>query len=385
MEAKLKSFNILNVFKISTSETAISAFLSWIMNPNEDHGCGDYFLKYFLIECAKISGDFSVINIDGLNLNNAMVKTEENFYGKKADITIRIDPDKFLCLIENKVKSSESEGQTEKYVEYSKKKYDNYNFMYIYLTPSGITAESIEFISISYQEIRSILLQTIKAKETILNEEIIILLKQFIKNLEVNILDEGEIPDLCREIYERHKEAIEKIISYRPEFIKIIENEILNLLNNEWKAHSTKNACSIFKKDWLNKFEEFFTPRRPFFYYLILSYDKEGLCIDISLYINEDKNKGGKIGLRNKFIEILDVEIKNNPPIYYQYLEKNKAVKFRKVALENGYESSEDLRNVATEMKKIIDDTLIPIENAIKNFLEKYHDELNELKEQLKR
>jgi len=121
------------------------------------------------------------------------VKTEENFLGRKADITIRID-DKFLCLIENKIWSSEGKGQTEAYVKLSKKKYSNYNFMYVFLTPSGKEAESSEFIPMGFQEIKGLLNQTIEAKKNMLNEDIIFLLKQFIQNLEVNILDEGKIP-----------------------------------------------------------------------------------------------------------------------------------------------------------------------------------------------
>ena len=117
LEQNLKTFNLMRVFKISTSETAISAFLRWVFSPNEDHGIGDYFLRYFLMKCAQYSAEFNVFEIDGLSLDEAIIKTEENFSGKKADITIRIDKDRFLCLIENKIKSTEGSGQTEDWVE----------------------------------------------------------------------------------------------------------------------------------------------------------------------------------------------------------------------------------------------------------------------------
>ena len=383
MEDKLKVFNIMDVFKVSTSETTISAFLAWILNPKEDHGCGDYFLKYFLIECAKGSSEFSVIQIDSLDLKDAIVKTEENFVGRKADITIRIDNNKFFCLVENKIFASESEGQTEIYVKYSKKKYSGYNILYIFLTPSGKSAVSDEFVSISYQEIKSLLLQTITAKENVLNEEIIFLINQFIQNLEVNILDEGEIPDLCKEIYERHKEAIDKIISYKPDHIKIIEKELLKLLDKSWTSHSTKNNCYIFKEEWHKDFFEFFTQQVPFFFYLIYTYTKESLCIDVDLYLDERKEKGGLFDLRDKFTEILDGEIKANRPETYIYLRKNKAVKFKKMTIENGYDSEDELINVALEMKNLIDETITPLENTIKIFKEKFDNEIIEWKEKL--
>ena len=91
LETSLNLLNLMDIFKISTSETSISAFLAWLLQPQENHGLGTYFLKYFLMECAKRSEDFTVIDIDRLNLINALVKTEENFRGKKVDITIKIE------------------------------------------------------------------------------------------------------------------------------------------------------------------------------------------------------------------------------------------------------------------------------------------------------
>ena len=177
LEANLKNFNIMDVFSIGTSETSISSFLSWLLNPSENHGMGYYFLKYFLIECAKISNVFNVIYVDNLKLSSAILRTEENFSGKKADITIRIDEDKFICFIENKIRSMEGQEQTKNYVVLSKRKYPNYKFMYIFLTPSGIEAEALEFMSLSYQTVKKLLNQTIKANLDNANEEIIFLVK----------------------------------------------------------------------------------------------------------------------------------------------------------------------------------------------------------------
>ena len=82
LEQNLKTFNFMRIFKISKSETATSAFLRWLLDPNEDHGIGDYFLRYFLMECANSTNEFNLIEIDGLQLEKAIVRTEENFWGK---------------------------------------------------------------------------------------------------------------------------------------------------------------------------------------------------------------------------------------------------------------------------------------------------------------
>jgi len=359
----------MNVFNISTSEIAISKFLAWILNPRENHGCDDYFLKYFLIECVKNSENFSIVEIDSFPTNNAIVKTEENFSGKKADITIRID-DKgngFLCFIENKVKSSESVGQTQSYVELAKKKYKKHNILYVFLTPSGDPADSNDFISISYQEIKNLLEQTIEAKKEVLNEEIVFLIGQFIQNLEVNILDEGKIRELCEKIYERHKQAIDKIISYKPDYIKIIETELFKKLDREeWDTHPTKGYLYVFKKDWLTEFQEFSAKSTPFFTYLVSSWSKDDLLnIAVIFYIEKDRGKGLEIGIRKKFSDILDTEIQKNTPKDFEYSTKNIAVKFKEVVLDTGYENDEELKEIAAKLKKLIDETITQIENTV--------------------
>lgn len=160
---------------------------------------------------------------------------------------------------------------------------------------------------------------------------------------------------------------VEKIISYKPEFIKIINDELLSLLDDEWATHPTKGVCYVFKKQWFEDFKEFFTPQVPFFYYFIWSYIKGGeLYINVGFYIDEHKDTGKLLNLRNKFIEILDLEIKKNEPKSH-YNKKNMALKFKKEAIEGGYDNYKDLKNVAIEMKNLIDDTLLSIENSIES------------------
>lgn len=366
LEQNLKTFNLMRIFKISTLETATSAFLRWLLDPNEDHGIGDYFLRYFLMECANSTNEFNLIEIDGLQLEKAIVRTEENFWGKKVDITIRVDNNDFLCLIENKIKSNEGIAQTKSYVRLSEKKYQNYKIMYIYLTPSGDQAEASDFfLSLSYHQIKKLLNQTIKAKKHLLNEEILFILEQFLLNMEVNILDEGKIREWCEEIYERHKDAIETIIKFKPEFMNIIGSELQLLLGDEWDIHPTKGTCYIYKKKWLTVFNEFFT-NVPFFNYYIRSGSTKEGKIFIDVYFNVEKPK--IIEIRTIFSEVLDKVIEDHPPKNFRYNKNTIAYKITKRALDNGYETKDDLKVVAKFIKNFIDDTLLPIEMCIETF-----------------
>lgn len=367
LEANLNVFNIMNVLKVETSETVFSSFLAWLLNPRENHGLGTYFLKYFLMRCAKISNVFSVIYIDKLNLSNAIVRTEENFLGKRADITIRIDDEDLMIIIENKVKSTESEGQTKNYVEYSKIKYPKYRFMYVFLTPFGEDADSKEFISLDYGSVKELLVQTIKAKKDNLNKEILNLILQFLYNLEENILNEGKIAELCKTIYERHKEAIETIIANKPRHIEIIEKEIIKLLKDypeEWKTHPTKTDCYVFKKQWLEDFKDFSVGNKvPFFFYNVHSWNIESIYIAVQLYI--DRTKEGKYDVREIFTGNLEnlIDKSDIKPFYYN--KTNIAKKIKEVVIKEGYENEQDLKYVAQMMKNLIDTTIRHVDKAV--------------------
>lgn len=372
LEQNLKSFNLMEVFNISISELAISSFLRWILDPTEDHGLDDYFLRYFLLKCAEGSKDFNLIEIDSLNLNESIIKTEEYFTGKKTDITIRIDNNKFLCVIENKIKSSEGEGQTQTYVNLADEKYPKHKKMFVFLTPRGNEAEAEEFLSLSYHEVKSIINQSLSAKEHILNEEVKVLINQFLHNLEVNILNEGNIRDLCIEIYNRHKEAIDMIISYKTPYMDIIENELNELLDTKmWQFHPTKGGIHIFKTEWLNDFIEFYWDRIPFLKYGIWSFSsKEGkIGFEIVFYLEKTKIPE----IRDKFNEILNEKVKDESPEFNRRL---KAKKYKVKMFENGYNNDEDLKDVAREMKNLIQKTLNIIEDCVETFKTKYKEEI---------
>lgn len=97
-------FEILSQGKGSVNEENISAFLAYLLNPNETHGLKDIFLKRFLTLI-----DNNLATDDTLQLNDILL--EERFYNSKndwcsLDITLRLNNlsnrDIFIA-IENKI------------------------------------------------------------------------------------------------------------------------------------------------------------------------------------------------------------------------------------------------------------------------------------------
>ncbi|KKM89287.1 hypothetical protein LCGC14_1250180 [marine sediment metagenome] len=383
LDSRLNMHNIMEIFSISTNELAHSSFIAWLLNPIGGHGIGDYFLKNFLkkvikkIEVNKYT-DIEIPDINELNYTKVIIKTEELFGQNPVDITIRFRDEKFLCLIENKIRHKETKGQTEAYAKLSKKKYLNYkNYWYIFLTKSGEKAESKEFISFSYYEIKDLLDQTIKNIDRISkNHNIIFLLQQFIINIEDNILNPIEnYPKFFERIYNHHKnvfdenkitniknmpykKAIDKINTYYTDYINPLKKKIELDLNKEWDYHfwiwKKRERCKIYKKQWLSN-------------------SKTEICyFEISYWIN---NGFHNIGVEFKsesqeFTDILNKSFEENKPEGFKYRKKEKT-KFKITFKEGSFETDEDLNNVALIMIQLIKSTIDQIDKSIINLKEK--------------
>jgi len=116
LEEIIDEFNIFTALGIINYEIRHSTFLSWLMNPIENHGLKDYFLKIFLKKVAskasslKIEG-VTVFDIDAWSLDDAEVLKG----WKNIDIIIKCEGQKFVCIIENKIYSKEHSNQLQRY------------------------------------------------------------------------------------------------------------------------------------------------------------------------------------------------------------------------------------------------------------------------------
>jgi len=73
-------------------------------------------------------------------------------------LVIRNEAHKLICIIENKVRTSEHDKQLTKYKEIVRRVYPDYEQLFIYLTVEGEYAEEEEdYLSISYSEISTLI------------------------------------------------------------------------------------------------------------------------------------------------------------------------------------------------------------------------------------
>lgn len=262
LEKKLSRFNLFVTLGVSNAERVQSSTIRWMLDSSESHGLGDYLLKKILKRVATVNRDhpylpMTPVEIDLIDITEAFVQTEEEFSGgHRGDITVLDETNRIYILIENKVRSAEGRGQTKAYVEEVSKRYPSYKRFLVYLSPQGGYPEAPEFLQFSYRDFVEVLKDILETKEDDLGNSSKFLLEQFVRNIEDNILEEGDMDKLCQEIYRRHKKAIDRIFLARPKnkqlYLRLGEL-VKNELDEDWEYRATNSYCAVYREGWRSK------------------------------------------------------------------------------------------------------------------------------------
>jgi len=77
LELSLNRPNIFRALRLGHFEIRHSNFLAWLLDPNENHGLNDLFLKIFLREIFSSSkSNMSLIDIEEMNIDLTTVRRE---------------------------------------------------------------------------------------------------------------------------------------------------------------------------------------------------------------------------------------------------------------------------------------------------------------------
>ncbi|MCI6190677.1 MAG: PD-(D/E)XK nuclease family protein [Clostridium sp.] len=135
-------FNLFDVLKISKTEIRHSNMLAWLLNPNENHGLGDAYLRGIFQRLVEndLNGRYDIFKILLLDMFSFSVYREWN----NIDILLVSKNEKVLMAIENKVGSCEHSNQLNRYRNILEKEYEDYQRIYVFLTPDGEEPSDIE-------------------------------------------------------------------------------------------------------------------------------------------------------------------------------------------------------------------------------------------------
>lgn len=258
IEAETDKLNIFDILGVSGYEIRHSNFLAWLLNPNENHGLGDYFLKKFLKDIIRNHNleNFTLFDIERFDLNNSEIRRE----WRNIDILILNESEKFVCVIENKVYSKESKSQCEKYRILIEKEFPKYKKLYVLLSIDGVDSQDNEYyLSYKYEQVHNLLKKVLENKEDNLNNITRIFINNYIDTINKKMVEDSEIKKICREIYKNHKKALDLIIENKPDRdneIYLIIGEVLRELKNEGENieldDSSKYISRFYPKEFKN-------------------------------------------------------------------------------------------------------------------------------------
>lgn len=204
IKKKYTTKSLPEILNVGRKEMNHSAFIAWLLDPNEAHELGDIPLKNFfeiLVKrdkqqdlsrhnnCQKYSPQ-GLLNPTFNNIKLTVERTTEKKDNGRVDIVVEgeINGEKFGLIIENKVYSTEQNKQTETYFNTYNDKYDRCFF--VYLTPlsaheidslQGPECACKDFIQINYQDILDkILLPSLKER---ISSRIKIIIEEYINCL----------------------------------------------------------------------------------------------------------------------------------------------------------------------------------------------------------
>ncbi|NOZ55674.1 MAG: PD-(D/E)XK nuclease family protein [Calditrichaeota bacterium] len=253
LEALLAEFNIFEAIGAVRQELRHSDFLAFLMDPAQNHGLGDAFLKR-LLKRVLIRADnppISAVEIDVADMQDAIVLRE----WRNIDILVHDAEDHFVCAIENKVGSGEHSGQLSRYRDIVTSEFPDHRALFIYLTPEGDGPSEEAYISLSYGEVADLVDTVRETHESTLGADVSTLMKHYTAMLRRHIVSDSEIAELCRRIYRRHKQALDLIFEHRPDLHWDIAEYLKGLIEDQRDVgfvldHSNKSYVRCALLEW---------------------------------------------------------------------------------------------------------------------------------------
>ena len=215
LESLLKKFNLFVALDVVHQEVRHSNFLAYLLNPRQNHGLGNLFLKRFLQ--AALADDprpgFAPVDIEVWRSDATEVLQE----WQDVDITIRDEASRIAVIIENKIDSTEHSNQLQRYFEVSENEFRGWTIVGLYLTPDGERPSDPRYAAVSYAKVCAVLEQLALPNLYTISDEVRIGLRHYSEMLWRYVVAESEISELCRRIYEQHREAMDLIYEHRPD------------------------------------------------------------------------------------------------------------------------------------------------------------------------
>jgi len=239
LEELTGQFNLFEALGLVRQEIRHSNFLAWLMNPAQTHGLGDSFLKAFLMKTsvkasvkARMPGiekTISPVDVDVWDLTETEIRRE----WRNIDITLLDESHKFVCVIENKVHSSEHSNQLERYRTAVVREFPDYTRHYVLLNVTGEEPSDSEYVGVTYDEVCDVIERLLKMRASTIGADVATALSHYVTMIRRRVMPDREIQELCRRIYSKHRAALDLIYEHRPDRQAEIRGFLLKMINED--------------------------------------------------------------------------------------------------------------------------------------------------------
>lgn len=379
VEKEVSVFNAFETLSIMHTEIRHSNVLAWLMTPMENHGLGDYILKKIAQKTIYHNGGISANqNYDPLQLSlmdyhDFTIRRE----WRDIDIFAVSEANKFVIAIENKVWSKESDHQLAKYFKIVQDEYPDYQQLFIYLTPFGDESSNPDvWLSLDYDTVINIIVKGMDLKKDLMSEAVEMFIQQYVDMVRRYIVRDDELEKVCRDIYFKHKKALDLIFEYKPDiysdisdtlqaYIREQPNLILDDSSKGYIRFTSKKIDALIERDG----EGWTSSNR------ILLFEIRNRGNRLSLHLLIGPTQAGKEALRR---EIFDYAVKNDAifkGVKHKYSQQYTQI-YAEGILPRGFDEQMEHEEILT---RVID----KFETFIKKRLGKIEDSIEQMSLQL--
>lgn len=247
LHQKFNRFNPLKVLQVDQYEIRHSNVLAWLLDPNENHHLGDFFVKKILSRLiTKPENEDKLKNIDLLlrmyrSFGDTQVEREVRTTNNRLiDILLTIPSQNLVVVIENKFYSGEGREQLRDYLEYVQETYVGFEVVPIYLTLNNDTPSHSKYLTLHYKDVLEIITHHSELQKDAMSENVYQFLGYYTDILKEELVEDEHDSTLALEVYQLHKNAIELLfLSQHPNVNgKSRYTEITQYLKNLSKAET---------------------------------------------------------------------------------------------------------------------------------------------------
>ena len=217
LEERLRQFNIFEAIGMEWQEIRHSAFLTFLLDPQQPHGLGDDFLKKVLqralLDKKAVKLPINVVRLHLMSLEETIAQREQN----NIDILLLNERHQLAVIIENKVLTGEHDDQLARYYQTVAHQYPGWGILGLYLTRTGADPSDSRYLPLSYADVAEVIQTLIVSREAVLGPDVRTLMSHYVQMLRRNIVSDAEIDSLCRQIYQKHQRAIDMIVARLPD------------------------------------------------------------------------------------------------------------------------------------------------------------------------